>query len=109
LLRFLPPGRLYNLVHRFSGYTAAALTVPVAYHCIFLLGFGAYDLRVYIHSILGSTVYRQGAVGALEALPGLGVTNRRRPAVLRTAGAVADLSAMVFQHVRRRNLSRNRV
>ena len=41
LLRFLPPGRLYNLVHRFSGYTAAALTVPVAYHCIFLLGFGA--------------------------------------------------------------------
>ena len=57
LLRFSPPGRLYNLVHRFSGYTAIALTVPVAYHCIFLLGFGTYDLRVYIHSILGSTVY----------------------------------------------------
>jgi Family of unknown function (DUF6529) len=57
LLRFSPPGRLYNLVHRFSGYTAVALTVPVAYHCIFLLGFGTYDLRVYIHSILGSTVY----------------------------------------------------
>src|ERR1700757_3828561 len=56
LLRFSPPGRLYNLVHRFSGYTAVALTVPVAYHCIFLLGFGTYDLRVYIHSILGSTV-----------------------------------------------------
>ena len=50
LLRFSPPGRLYNLVHRFSGYTAVALTVPVAYHCIFLLGFGTYDLRVYIHS-----------------------------------------------------------
>lgn len=57
LLRFPPPGRLYNLVHRFSGYTAVALTVPVAYHCIFLLGFGTYDLRVYIHSVLGSTVY----------------------------------------------------
>jgi len=40
LLRFPPPGRLYNLVHRFSGYTAVALTVPAAYHCIFLLGFG---------------------------------------------------------------------
>ena len=57
LLRFPPPGRLYNLVHRFAGYTAVALTVPVAYHCVFLLGFGTYDLRVYIHSILGSIVY----------------------------------------------------
>jgi hypothetical protein len=57
LLRFPPPGRLYGLVHRFSGYAAVALTVPVAYHCIFLLGFGTYDLRVYIHSILGSIVY----------------------------------------------------
>lgn len=57
LLHFPPPGRLYGIVHRFSGYTAVALTVPAAYHCIFLLGFGTYDLRVYIHSILGSLFY----------------------------------------------------
>ena len=57
LLRFPPPGRLYHLIHRFSGFTAVGLTVPVAYHCIFLLGFGTYDLRVYIHSILGSIFY----------------------------------------------------
>ena len=57
LLRFPPPGRFYNIVHRWSGRIAILLTLPVAYHCIFLLGFGTYDTRVYIHSILGSTVY----------------------------------------------------
>jgi hypothetical protein len=30
---------------------------PVAYHCIFLLGFGTYSTRVYIHSLLGSSFY----------------------------------------------------
>ncbi len=62
LLRFPPKGRFYNVVHRWSGRTAVVLTIPVAYHCIFLLGFGTYDTRVYIHSLLGSMVY--GAVVA---------------------------------------------
>jgi len=31
LLHFPPPGRLYNAVHRWSGRTAIALTLPVAY------------------------------------------------------------------------------
>jgi len=44
-------------VHRWSGRTAILLTIPVAYHCIFLLGFGTYDTRVYIHSLLGSVIY----------------------------------------------------
>jgi Family of unknown function (DUF6529) len=57
LLHFPPKGRLYNIVHRWSGRVAIALTVPVAYHCIFLLGFGTYDTRVYIHSLLGSSLY----------------------------------------------------
>ena len=57
LLRFPPKGRFYNVVHRWSGRVAIALTVPVAYHCIFLLGFGTYDTRVYLHSALGSTIY----------------------------------------------------
>jgi hypothetical protein len=35
---------------------------PVAYHCIFVLGFEANDTRVYIHSLLGSFLY--GAVFA---------------------------------------------
>ena len=57
LLHFPPPGRFYNLVHRWSGRTAIVLTLPAAYHCIFMLGFGTDDPRVYVHSILGSSVY----------------------------------------------------
>jgi hypothetical protein len=62
LLRFPPKGRFYNIVHRWSGRAAIVITLPVAYHCIFLLGFGTYDTRVYIHSLLGSMVY--GAIVA---------------------------------------------
>jgi hypothetical protein len=57
LLRFPPKGRLYSIVHRFSGSVAIILTLPVAYHCIFLLGFGTYEPRVLVHSLLGSTIY----------------------------------------------------
>lgn len=57
LLRFPPKGRFYNIVHRWSGRAAILLTLPVAYHCIFLLGFEMTDTRVYAHSLLGSAVY----------------------------------------------------
>jgi uncharacterized protein DUF6529 len=57
LLRFPPKGRFYHVLHRWSGRTAILLTLPVAYHCIFLLGFGTDDTRVYIHSLLGSSLY----------------------------------------------------
>jgi len=60
LLRFPPNGRLYNAVHRWSGRLAILLTLPVAYHCIFMLGFSANSPRVLIHSLLGSALY--GAV-----------------------------------------------
>ncbi len=57
LLRLPPKGRFYNFVHRWSGRTAIALTLPVAYHCIFQLGFDMSDTRVYVHSLLGSSLY----------------------------------------------------
>lgn len=57
LLRMPPADRFWGFVHRWSGRLAIALSLPVAYHCIFLLGFGTYDTRVYIHSLLGSSVY----------------------------------------------------
>jgi Family of unknown function (DUF6529) len=60
VLHFPPRGRFYHVVHRWSGRTAILLTLPVAYHCIFLLGFGTYNARAYIHSLLGSFLY--GAV-----------------------------------------------
>jgi Family of unknown function (DUF6529) len=57
LLRFPPKGRFYHAVHRWSGRAAIVVTLPVAYHCIFLLGFGATSARVLIHSLLGSALY----------------------------------------------------
>ena len=42
-----PRGRFYQLVHRSSGWTASLPTLPVAYHCIFLLGFGTFNVRAW--------------------------------------------------------------
>jgi hypothetical protein len=57
---FLPQGRGIATVHRWSGRLAILITLPVAYHCIFLLGYGDYTTRVTLHSLLGSAIY--GAV-----------------------------------------------
>ena len=51
-----------NLAHRWSGRLAFAFTLPVAYHCIFKLGFRSPTTRVLAHSLLGCAVY--GAFGA---------------------------------------------
>jgi hypothetical protein len=40
-------------VHRWSGRIAVALTVPVAVHCLYALGFEDYSVRVLVHSLLG--------------------------------------------------------
>jgi len=61
---FPPPGRFYNLVHRWSGRAAIVLTLPVAYHCVFLLGYAAINhtdsfqfARTATHATLGTIVY----------------------------------------------------
>jgi Family of unknown function (DUF6529) len=56
--RFVPiaPPRV-NRIHRWSGRLAILLTLPVAFHCIFILGFQSSDARVLAHSIVGSFVY----------------------------------------------------
>ena len=58
VLHFPPSGRFWARVHRLSGYLAMLLTLPVAYHCIFLLGFETTSLRVALHSLLGSALLR---------------------------------------------------
>jgi Family of unknown function (DUF6529) len=48
----IPPG-----VHRWSGRLAFLLTIPVAFHCLYALGF-QYDVpRVLAHSLLGCFFY----------------------------------------------------
>ena len=39
--------------HRWSGRVAFLLTVPVAAHCLYALGFQGYSTRVLVHSLLG--------------------------------------------------------
>jgi mono/diheme cytochrome c family protein len=46
-----------NPAHRWSGRLAFAFTLPVAYHCIFKLGFRSPSSRVLAHSLLGCAVY----------------------------------------------------
>jgi mono/diheme cytochrome c family protein len=46
-----------NPAHRWSGRLAFVFTLPVAYHCIFKLGFQHSSTRVLVHSLLGCFVY----------------------------------------------------
>jgi hypothetical protein len=52
-------------IHRWSGRLAVLFTLPVAFHCIFILGFSTYNTRVLVHSIVGSFVYGVLAVKLL--------------------------------------------
>lgn len=44
-------------VHRWTGRLLFVVTLPVAYHCIFRLGFQKTDGRVLAHSFLGCAFY----------------------------------------------------
>jgi Family of unknown function (DUF6529) len=57
----VPPPRV-NRMHRWSGRLAILCTLPVAFHCIFILGFQTGDARVLAHSVLGTFLYGVVAV-----------------------------------------------
>ena len=58
-------------VHRWTGRLALLVSLPVAYHCIFLLGFQSGDDRVSPTGRPGPSTerVRQGAGGAPAPLP----------------------------------------
>ena len=60
--------------HRWSGTAAFLVTLPVAYHCLWSLGFQDTDARVLTHSLLGCAFYGAFATKLLvlraERLPG---------------------------------------
>lgn len=62
-----------SMLHRWSGTTAFVLTLPVAFHCIWALGFASTDSRVLVHSIVGCAFY--GAYAAKM----LGLRTRNLP------------------------------
>ena len=50
------PARL-GLVHRTLGLVALVLSLPVAYHCLWSIGFESFTPRVLVHSLAGCLVY----------------------------------------------------
>jgi hypothetical protein len=44
-------------LHRWSGRLAVLVSLPVAAHCLYALGFQSYDTRVVLHSLLGCFFY----------------------------------------------------
>ncbi len=61
-------------LHRWSGRVAFLLTVPVAVHCLYALGFATYDTRTLVHSLLGCVFFGAFTVKMLSlpkrGLPG---------------------------------------
>ena len=59
-------------VHRWSGTAAFVVLLPVAFHCIWALGFGTGSTRVYAHCIIGCALYGAYAAKMLALrIPGL--------------------------------------
>jgi hypothetical protein len=60
--------------HRLVGTIAFALTLPVAYQCLWALGFQSTDTRVLVHSLLGCVFYGAFTIKVLgvrvHGLPG---------------------------------------
>jgi hypothetical protein len=60
-------------VHRWSGTVAFVVSLPVAYHCLWALGFRDTDARVLVHSLAGCAFYGAFATKLLalriEGLP----------------------------------------
>jgi hypothetical protein len=54
--RVAPPSWIGGL-HRWSGRVAVIATVPVAVHCLYVLGFAYDEPRVLVHSLLGCLFY----------------------------------------------------
>jgi hypothetical protein len=50
-------GAWVAVVHRWSGRAAVLISVPVAVHCLYALGFQAFDGRVIAHSLFGCFLY----------------------------------------------------
>lgn len=67
-------------LHRWSGRIAFLLTVPVAVHCVYALGFLDYSTRVLIHSVLGCLFFGAFTVKML-ILPKRGVPGWILPVV----------------------------
>ena len=72
-------------MHRISGRLAFIASLPVAYHCLWSLGFQDTDTRVLVHSLAGCAVY--GAFAAKVLI----VRSKRLPGVALPIAGGADV------------------
>lgn len=79
-------------MHRWSGSIAFALTLPVAFHCIWALGFASDNPRVLIHSLAGCLFY--GAYAA--KMLGLRVKQLPHWAIPVLGGSVLSLLVLTW-------------
>jgi hypothetical protein len=67
-------GPVVSILHRWSGTAAFVVSLPVAFHCLWALGFSTADTRVLVHSVAGCTFYGAYAAKMLglrvKSLPG---------------------------------------
>jgi hypothetical protein len=47
----------FHIIHRWSGRVAMALTLPVAFNCLFDLGVNPFDWRIMAHATFGAFIY----------------------------------------------------
>jgi hypothetical protein len=81
-----------QLLHRYTGSLAFIITLPVAFSCIWSLGFQTYSLRVAVHGVCGCLFY--GAYAAKM----LGLRMKRLPgwALPVLGGAVLSLLVIIW-------------
>lgn len=80
-----PAPRWVAGLHRLSGVTAVLVSLPVAFQCLWALGFGSYSARVLAHSLAGCLFY------GVFVTKMLALRGRRLP-----AWAVPLLGGMLF-------------
>ncbi len=84
--------RWLSRVHRWSGRIAFLLSVPVAVHCLYALGFQNYETRVLVHSIAGCAFFGAFTVKML-VLPRRGMPGWALPVL---GGAVFSLLVLLW-------------
>jgi hypothetical protein len=88
----VPDATYVPALHRWSGRAAFLLTIPVAMHCVYALGFQTIDARVLLHSIMGTMFFGAFTVKMLV------LTRKNTPgwALPVLGGVVFTLLALLF-------------
>jgi hypothetical protein len=76
--------------HRSVGFLAVLVSLPVAYHCLWALGFGTADARTIAHSVLGCVFYGAFVVKVFS------VHGRTEPTWLLPSAAVTMLVSLAI-------------